>query len=359
MSKDTESEKTCCGESCGCFGGSCHAADTPPEYEDGMHKYSPYRPSKSGRNRISDALWTDALSDSGSFYSVEPDQPTKYSAGTQVDPKNTFNMGSTIPHRDEGVEGMCWSHSGESHFKVRVGPDYKRNGLKAPSLDALYAPVGVDFLKSDTILSNIAPHLMFPEIGHYYDPACGFPALLIVNTQIPLAMPSLFASSDNDPGVSIVGYYRIKKETVEWAMNLSSPAVPPVVHVFKRLLDRGYSEKSLAFKAIGLVHELEKQGLPMMSLLTKYNGKPVLVTASSAFHFGKSPYQYLEIDYNVRKWSLLARSTLVQLVDRLKTLSCHVGYLVEATNNEDMPERMLAATTVHNIDVSKAKFIKF
>lgn len=296
------------------------------------------------------------FSDSVSFYTVD-EYPSTYLPGEKVSLDNTFPMGSTVPHRSTAPDGTAWSECDHDIFNIRIGPDYKKNGFKAPSLSFLYEPFGADVIRSNVILSNIAPYLLFPPQPDYYNPTCGLPAIIMVNAQLPLALPSPFSSSDNDPGWSCIGYYRITKAAVEWALN-HQPG-PPAIDVLKRLLEKGFSEKALAFKAIGMVHDLESQDLPMMSLLSKYNGKPVLVTASSKFHFGKNPYPYLEIDYNVRKWSLMARTTLVQLTDKLKKISVHVGYLVEATQNEDLPERMLGGTTVYNLDIEAAKYVKF
>ena len=301
----------------------------------------------SGNGRFSDAV---------SYYTVDEDLLV-YQPGEKVSVENTFPMGSTVPHRSVSSTGTCWSNCESEIFKVRIGPDYKKNGKKSPSLSYLYEPFGADVLRSDRIIANIAPHLLFPPVPDFYDPSCGLPAVILVNGQLPLAMPSPFASSDSDPGWSCIGYYRITKEAVDWALN-RVPG-PPSISVLKRLLEKGFSEKALAFKAIGMVDDLENQNLPMTGLISKYNGKPVLVTASSKFHFGSTPYPYLEIDYNVRKWSFLARTTLVQLTDKLKSITVHVGYLVEATENEDLPERMLAGTTVHNLDLDAARFVKF
>lgn len=296
------------------------------------------------------------FSDSLSFYSVDEESPI-YLSGEKVSLDNTFPMGSTVPHRSASSSGTSWSHCNHENFNIRTGPDYKRLGNKAPSLSFLYEPFGADVLTSDKILCHVAPNLLFPPLPDFYDPACGLPAIIIVNAQLPLAMPSPFSSSENDAGFSCIGYYKITQDAVDWAMN-RVPG-PPALAVLKRLLAKGFSEKALAFKAIGMVDDLLNQDLPMMSLLAKYNGKPVLVTASSKFHFGTVPYPYLEIDYNVRKWSLLARTTLVQLFEKLKKITVHVGYLVEATDNEDLPERMLAGTTVHNLDVEAAKYVRF
>jgi|LauGreDrversion4_2_1035121.scaffolds.fasta_scaffold17063_4 hypothetical protein len=299
-----------------------------------------------------------------SFYSVDDtdEDHSKYIGGPRAVPGKTFRMGESV-RRNAGssLDFTTFSMCDNGRFNVRIGPDYPRNGMKAPSLSALYEAVGVDVLRGNRILSNVAPHLMFPPVPDYYDPACKLPALLVVNTQLPLALPSLFTASENDPGWSCVGYFMIKKETVDWVLNSQSSTTqpPPAIQVFHRLLGKGFSERSLALKAIGMIHNIEDQDLPMMNILQKYNGKPVLVTASSTFHFGESPYPYLEIDYNVRKWSLLARTTLVQIGDKLKNLSCHIGYLVEATEDEDLPERMLGVVTVHNISVENARWVDF
>lgn len=337
--------------SCGCFGSHSSFEGTPARERDGKNSdYAMVENVEDMKARVVNEF------DAASFYTVasEDQEPVP---GEKVCLDNTFLMGSTVPHESSGTSSTCWRECEHDFFNIRVGPDYKKRGLKCPSLSYFYEPFGLDVLRSDVIISNVAPNLMFPPQPSYYDSACGLPAVLIVNTQLPLLSPSIFSSSDNDPGWSCIGYYRIRKEAVDWG--LGSAVSPPAVSVFKRMLARGFSDRSLAFKAIGMVSELEKQNLPMAGLIAKYNGKPVLVTASSTFHKGTVPYPYLEIDYNVRKWSLIARTTLVQLSDQLKNLTVHVGYLVEATENEDLPERMLGGTTVRNLDLESAKFVKF
>lgn len=301
----------------------------------------------------------DKYSENGSFFTMNDDDIGDWIPGARYDPDISFRMGETIPHSSslKTESETSWSNANHAVFNVRTGPDYPKQGLKAPSMSDLYEPFGLDILRGDSVLSNVAPHLLFPPLPEFYDPACGLPAVLVVNSQLPLAMPSLFSSSESDPGWSIVGYFKIRKETVEWAMKKNDP--PPAISVLIRLLQKGYSERSLSFKAIGMIHDLEKQDLPLMNLLTKYNGKPVLVTKSAQFIFGSIPYPYLEIDYNVRQWSLIARSTLVQLSSKLQSLTCHVGYLVEATLNEDLPERMLSILTVHNVSIDSAKHVHF
>ena len=342
------------GASCFCFGAQM---SRNPESDQEMDKNSSARNKKPPKHKTQTDTADEAISSGGSFYSLIQGESINNIPGPKAIPGKTFKMGESIPHAHHGVSGTTWSHANHEFFKVRMGPNYHKTGNKEPSLSFLYESVGVDILRGDQILTNIAPHLLFPPPPDYYNSACNLPVLIIVNAQLPLAMPSLFSSSDSDPGWSCVGYYRIKQETVDWAVNPAT--APPAMNVLIRLIQKGFSERSLAFKAIGMVHDIEKQDLPMMNLISKYNGKPVLVTASSQFSFGNVPYPYLEVDYNVRKWSLAARTTLVQLGDRLKTLTAHIGYLVEATDDCDLPERMLGATTVHNLSIDNAKWVKF
>ena len=292
--------------------------------------------------------------------------PEKYIAGARAIAGKSFKMGDTVAAFSElespQSENTTFSLYNDNKFNVRVGPDYARYGRKAPSLSALYESIGVDIMRSDCIINHVAPHLLFPSAPDYYDPACKLPALLVINIQLPLAMPSLFSSPDDDPGWSCITYFMIKKETVNWVLNKNTSTdtpTPPALKIFERLLDKGYSEPSLALKALGIVHDLENQDLPMKNIMQKYNGKPALVTASAKFHFGQSPYSYLEIDYNVRKWSILFRTSLVQFGDALKALTCHIGYLVEATDDGDLPERMLGVVTVHNLSVENARWVDF
>ena len=46
---------------------------------------------------------------------------------------------ATVSKRIEGVDAsQTWSPTDASVFPVRCGPDYKKNGQKAPSAAALY-----------------------------------------------------------------------------------------------------------------------------------------------------------------------------------------------------------------------------
>ena len=55
-----------------------------------------------------------------------------------------------------------WSQCEASSFKLRVGPNYKSTGAKAPSPNELYDLVGIDFLQSKERIQHIGKKVIFP-----------------------------------------------------------------------------------------------------------------------------------------------------------------------------------------------------
>ena len=270
-------------------------------------------------------------------------------------------MGHQFPRDETGESTPSWSTISAELFSVRIGPDYPSKGNKASSASMLYRPLGFDSFKDDlNIVGNISTKLDFPDLPNYYDPSSELPALLIVCGQLPLEGPSLWGRSTPDPGVSHVFYFGITEEACKWgcAHARGDSDYPPAVKVFKRLLQRGFSDKELAFKIIGIIKDFEKQNIPMASMLKKYNGKPATVTASGKFTRGSAPYDFLEVDFDLRKWNLIARTAVPQLKDKARELTIDFACLVEATEDEDLPERVLGAVRVKGLDWNKAEYLE-
>ena len=316
----------------------------------------------------------DKDDDIESYYSAIQDSPIRRS------------IGASVPLDDSCKLRPCWSAVEPDRFLLRIGPNYSSTNAKAPSLAALYDSIGVDCFRDPTaIVGKVAHTLQFPQVPHFYDPSCGMPALLVLCAQIPCELPNLFGRS-LDFGVSFVLYFMIRKETVDWGKRVTeilqktdagssaipridtlpdseylkfaditkAAGVPPAVRLFRKLLDRGYSDKKLALKGIGILRDFEKQKIPMSGIFKKYNGKPGTITASATFHASQHPYSYLEVDFDIRKWNILARTAFPQLKDTLKDLSADLGLVVEGSADEDLPERLLGSLTVHGLDWTRA-----
>ena len=289
------------------------------------------------------------------------------------------SMGVTIPRDESGGCRPSWSSTHFGIFNLRIGPGYSKYGRKAPSESPLYGPVGMDAFRSKRgIVGRVVPSLKFPEIPSYYDPACGLPALVLLMAQLPLEMPNLFGRGLPDFGISFGGYFIIKREAVEWGLQLAkleesvaqknddpsikhsamlppiSSSIPPAVRQWSRLLKRGFSDKSLCLKAVAQIRDFDSHNIPMGSVFKKYNGKPGTITASATFLPGKVPYPHCEIDFDIRKWNLLARSAFPSLKDKLPDLTIDIGVVVEGTTDDELPERLLGAMAVHGLDWRRA-----
>ena len=292
-----------------------------------------------------------------SFYSaIDPSSGYAHFVPGRLAHGGSRRLGSGVPFDPSLMQRPSWTTVNSDRFFVRVGPNYPKLGLKEASASSLYEPVGVDILRNDfRIVGRVACHQQFPTVPVYYPSGfCPLPALIVINAQLPLQAPSLFGHSKVDPGISVAVYFVIKETTVKWAMEKGEDA-PAAVRQLKRLIDRGYSDKHLALKTITHVRDWDAHKIPMSSLLKKYNGKPGTITASGTFIRDKIPYDYLEVDFDVRKWNILARSAFPNLKDKLRELTLDVAFVVEATADADLPERVLGCLTVHGIDWAEAE----
>ena len=277
----------------------------------------------------------------------------------------------SIPFNQARAKGAqhFWSRGSADSFNVRsVG--YKQSKAKEPSASPLYECIGVDVVKSSKLVTNISSSAVFQKILNgetsssgdsipfpwlrYKDspwtPALGVPRLLIINMQLPYSSPSLWApqSADSDPGFSIVSYYALSP-TGGGAVSGSGSL--PAVKLLKRLIAEGKSTKEeTALKVIGLVENMEEVGFPDM--VAGYNGKPVLVTKSAKLVAATE--QVLEIEYDIRQWSILARKSLHSLRDKLSDAKCQIGMLVEGRTDEELPEQLLGCFRLHFLDINEA-----
>lgn len=74
----------------------------------------------------------------------------------------------TIPRKGPGPEfdrtpGYRDIQLPHEEFKLRIGPDYKKNKKKAPSLDAMFEVVSVDWYTHGRCIRPIGPLLDLPE----------------------------------------------------------------------------------------------------------------------------------------------------------------------------------------------------
>ena len=261
-----------------------------------------------------------------------------------------------------------WAKGSHSQFHIRsVG--YKQSKAKEPSEAPLYECIGVDIVKSSKLITDISHTPVFKRIlaerepsdipypwlkwkDSKWTPSLGVPRMIVINAQLPYSSPSLWApqSPDSDPGFSIVSYYAISPAVAE-ALTKGRREFA-AIKLLKRLISEGQSTKDdTALKAIGLVENMEEVGFPDM--VAGYNGKPVLVTKSLKFEMVNDG-ELMEIEFDIRKWSIIARKSLNSLKDKFRDTRCQIGMVIEGRTDDELPEQLLGCYRLLFLDVQEA-----
>ena len=94
-------------------------------------------------------------------------------------------------------------------FDLRVGPDYKRHGRKAPSRRHMYTPVTLDVFKGKSIVYHVGQRLTLPPPpdGGGSENASGLPRRLIINAIIPAEAPSLMGGPPDGACYQVVACF--------------------------------------------------------------------------------------------------------------------------------------------------------
>eukprot|EP00455_Lapot_gusevi_P028449 TRINITY_DN3038_c0_g2_i2.p1 TRINITY_DN3038_c0_g2~~TRINITY_DN3038_c0_g2_i2.p1 ORF type:complete len:134 (+),score=27.72 TRINITY_DN3038_c0_g2_i2:151-552(+) len=107
------------------------------------------------------------------------------------------------------------------------------------------------------------------------------------------------------------------------------------------------------FKAITRVLNVQEARISSTAkpFVNKYNGTPFLTRPQHEFYL--APH-YFEIDIDVHKFSFMARSALGGVRDALDSVIFEFGFVVEASNDNELPEQILGAARLSKLDLDKA-----
>lgn len=270
-----------------------------------------------------------------------------------ADASAKLKPGLTVTKRLEGVDAsQTWSDVDASGFSVRTGPDYKKNGNKAPSAAAFYDIVAVDCIDSgNSLQSHVAQRMELPEAPPAADVA-PLPPLFIVNWQLPYNAPALSGAkkAEKAPGSNLIIVCRIAPHTVEMlkqAPETWSAALKLLIN-FVQVAPHDEAVRK-TFKAISIVQDIK--ALKLGSFIEGYNGKPVLITKSGQVFQGDG---YFEVDVNVHTWNMMARKTLKSLQPNMSRMTVDTGFVIQGSADEELPEQMLAAVRFHRPNYVRA-----
>ena len=254
-----------------------------------------------------------------------------------------------------------WMTMEASEFNLRTGPNYKRNGIKAPSGQSLYELVGVDCVQTPQRIDDIGGKVHFPEdwataTSNHPD----VPAVFVVNAQIPSTFEtSLFTEISDGDGWSLVHFFRIRPDVAEQLKNIetASPAVKLLAGYCKNAPEEQNSSRSPwfgRFKLILRCENIEQFGLP--SFITSYNGQPVLIRNTGNIMNNKRACEthYAEMDINVHRFGSVPKKGLSMLMNRFDSMDISTAFCIESREDDEMPELVLGCARIHRPDYKRA-----
>lgn len=266
--------------------------------------------------------------------------------------------------------GCTWSLADTSRQQLRVGPNYPRNGHKAPSLPALYAIHGMDVVHGSGPISQVVPsRCPLPEALPGWSRDLGIPRLFVLNVLMTHKPgPRMFGEHPKDDhGVSVVVQCVPTPETLRVARLVADGAAAgpqertlPAVRLLRTFFERGTTNgvgkgarASGVLKVMASVENIERISLPALirPTIMKFHGKPILLTDQAMTFKDHEGGEWMEFDFDMRKFLYPARSTLVNLGHRLKEETCHVAFALQGDKDDELPEVALVDLRLHNLDI--------
>jgi hypothetical protein len=258
--------------------------------------------------------------------------------------------GLSLPcHAEEEGVPQSWCTGDATRFNVRCGPNYKKNGTKAPSANPFYQCVGIDIFGSADKIDHMSERVQLPPVP---EGAAGLalPPFFVVNVQMPWNPPSLKGKTPPQ-GSSFVYYFVLTEATVEM-LSGTVDAYSPALKVLCRYVaqcDQPKSKFKGDFKVIAIVTNPEEVGLK--NLISKYNGKPVLINKTGTIYKGDN---YIEMDVNVHAFTMMTRKSLKETHSSLSKMKVCMGFVIQGSADDELPEQIFGCTQLNCVDFTKA-----
>ena len=272
-------------------------------------------------------------------------------------PEGGFRPGTTVQTIAPCELHMMPPNSGCSdlaeNWRLRIGPNYKKTGAKAPSKPSLYEFCGVEVHQSADPFDDIGSRMLLPRPNFRTN---GLPEVVILNMQIPFnESPSMFGQSLHGKTANVSLVFSLKPETAASAADIATaPAAVRLWEEYTRLAPRDKRDGS-GFRGRAKLLMRTDKGLPQ--IFAGYNGKPVLLTRSSKTVQSAEPGRYFELDANVRNWAYPARMGMCSIWEDLSTMRVHAGLVIEARKDHEMDEVILGCCKLSRLELNNSATI--
>jgi len=243
-----------------------------------------------------------------------------------------------------------WSNGDGTSFNVRLGPDYKTTGIKAPSHDSLYKIFAFDAYctqkKKINRISQFYDMPSRPPVSEKYD----IPPVLLINVLVPDYDPPLWGVGPTDgKGYSMVFFGELSMSSREL---LRAGKLTPALKLFQSFIQGGKKGKhrdclKCIARIVNTAEAVSSYGRLTGMLVSQYNGTPFLARDSPSFFY--VPGKYFEIDLDAHLFGKIARKGLGAVKDYIDKVIFDFGFVIEGRTDEENPEQILASIRVSKV----------
>lgn len=259
--------------------------------------------------------------------------------------------------------GLGGWHPGMSTcFKLRVGPDYGKKGLKEVPGPPLYRCIGADVIRGEAqIRCAIAELGEVVSLDHSppKDLPASLPTAIVVNFQLPYEVGPVYGQHPpHDTGCSVLLFFELDRHAAQPPESRSKTLLAEYLEESGHPLREGRNV-SKCLKVIGLIENIEDLEIPGMLLpaVRKFNGKPVLIEKECR-RFATAARNVVELAVDVRGFNPVARSLLRQLRGQLPKVTVNLGLTLQGCLDEELPEQLIGAVDLVGMDLTSAMWVR-
>lgn len=273
----------------------------------------------------------------------------------------TIKVSSVVKNNE--IDMPSWLPISSSTMEVR-SHGYLSTKKKIPCPGELYECIAADCFASNTRFTDIAARVKLPDVTFDDGDApktWQSPDIFIVSLAIPTEAPRFGQSTDDGPGITLVGYFKMKEETRAILRRITAPGynsssdeseshidvqkrVVNGVKLWEQYCKQAPSDPSFQarFKLIPSAN-LEELGCP--AYISKYNGKPVLIKRNqvTGFFTDYPSLNAMSFEISFHPFPYLFKQAMAYLKDYFDNTIGTFGFVIEGRNDDELPEVMIGA----------------
>ncbi len=275
-------------------------------------------------------------------------------------------MKVSSPVKNNEVDMPAWLPISSSTMDVR-SHGYLSTKKKIPCPGELYECIAMDCFASNARFPDIVTRVKLPDVT--FDDGDSpktwkSPDIFVVSLAIPTEAPRFGQSTDDGPGVTFIGYFKMKEETRTILRRVTAPNYDPSsgeesdmdiqkrivngVRLWERYCTQAPSDPAFQarFKLIPSAN-LEELGCP--AYISKYNGKPVLIKRNqvTGFFTDYPTLNAMSFEISFHPFPYLFKQAMAYLKDYFDNTIGTFGFVIEGRDDDELPEVMIGAMQLY------------